>query len=77
MASVVREARVAAPAARCWDALRAFAEHQPVTSIVNAIRDLLGRQPAGSGIWIAVGWCAGILVVAYVLADLSYRRKIS
>ena len=24
MASVVREARVAAPAARCWDALRAF-----------------------------------------------------
>jgi hypothetical protein len=24
MASIVREARIAAPAARCWDALRAF-----------------------------------------------------
>jgi ABC-2 type transport system permease protein len=57
--------------------VRAFAEHQPVTSIVNSIRDLLTGQPAGTGIWIALAWCAGILVVACVLATLSYRRRIS
>jgi ABC-2 type transport system permease protein len=34
--------------------VRAFAENQPVTSIVNAIRDLLTQQPVGSEIWIAL-----------------------
>jgi ABC-2 type transport system permease protein len=57
--------------------VRAFAEHQPVTSIVNAIRDLFTRQPAGTGIWTALAWCAGILVVAYIFADISHRRRIS
>ena len=57
--------------------VRAFAENQPVTSIVNTIRDLYAQQPVGTDIWIALGWCAGILVVAYLLADLSYRRRIS
>jgi ABC-2 type transport system permease protein len=57
--------------------VRAFAEHQPVTSIVNAIRDLFARQPVGTGIWTALAWCAGILVVAYVFANIAYRRKIS
>jgi ABC-2 type transport system permease protein len=57
--------------------VRAFAEHQPVTSIVNAIRDLFARQPVGTGIWTALAWCAGILVVAYVFAVIAYRRKIS
>jgi ABC-2 type transport system permease protein len=57
--------------------VRAFAEHQPVTSIVNAIRDLLAQQPAGPGIWTALAWCAGILVVAYILANITYRRRIS
>jgi ABC-2 type transport system permease protein len=57
--------------------VRAFAEHQPVTSIVNAIRDLFTRQPVGDGIWTAIAWCAGILVVAYMVASISYRRRIS
>jgi ABC-2 type transport system permease protein len=57
--------------------VRAFAEHQPVTSIVNAIRDLFAQQPVGNDIWVALGWCAGILVVAYGFAMLTYRRKIS
>ena len=57
--------------------VRAFAEHQPPTSIVNAIRDLLTRQPVGTGIWTAQARCAGILVVAYIFANTSYRRRIS
>src|ERR1700733_4155615 len=57
--------------------VRAFAEHQPVTSIVNTIRHLFTGQPVGSGVWTALAWCVGILVVAYVLANVVYRRKIS
>ncbi|GLW12719.1 hypothetical protein Misp01_78470 [Microtetraspora sp. NBRC 13810] len=57
--------------------MRAFAENQPVTSIVNAIRDLFTRQPVGTDIWIALAWCVGILVVAYAFAMNTYRRKIS
>src|SRR3981189_869630 len=57
--------------------VRAFAEHQPVTSIVNAIRDLFTQQPVGTDIWIALAWCVGILIVAYTFAMATYRRKIS
>jgi ABC-2 type transport system permease protein len=57
--------------------VRAFAEHQPVTSIVNAIRDLFTGQPVGTGIWTALAWCVGVLVVAYIFANISYRRRIS
>ncbi|MET7974743.1 ABC transporter permease [Streptomyces mirabilis] len=57
--------------------VRWFAEHQPVTPIVNTIRDLFARQPVGDDIWIALVWCVGILVVAYVFAMVTYRRKIA
>jgi ABC-2 type transport system permease protein len=57
--------------------VRAFAEHQPVTSIVNAIRDLFTQQPVSSDLWVALGWCVGILIVAYALAMAIYHRKIA
>ncbi|MFI7418602.1 ABC transporter permease [Nonomuraea sp. NPDC049684] len=57
--------------------VRVFAENQPVTSIVNAVRALFAEQPVGNDIWIALAWCVGILVVAYVFAMNTYRRKIS
>ena len=57
--------------------VRWFAEHQPVTSIVNSIRDLFAGQPVGSNIWVALAWCVGILIVAYIFAMAIYRRKIS
>jgi ABC-2 type transport system permease protein len=59
------------------DAVRAFAENQPVTTIVNAIRDLLTQQPVGTDIWIALAWLVGILIVAYTFAMVTYRRKIA
>ena len=57
--------------------VRAFAENQPVTSIVNTIRELFAGQPVSSDIWVALAWCLGILVVAYVFAMITYHRKIS
>ena len=57
--------------------VRAFAENQPVTSIVNTIRDLFTQQPVSTDIWIALAWCLGILIVAYALAKVTYHRKIA
>jgi len=57
--------------------VRWFAENQPVTSIVNTIRDLFAGQSVSDDIWIALAWCLGILVVAYGFAMVTYRRKIA
>src|SRR5215469_9574482 len=51
------------PTASMPGPVRAFAENQPVTSIVNSIRALFAQQPVGGELWIALGWCLGILVV--------------
>jgi ABC-2 type transport system permease protein len=59
------------------DAVRFFADNQPVTAIVNTIQDLFAQRPVDSDIWLALGWCAGILVLAYLAAMAVYRRKVS
>jgi ABC-2 type transport system permease protein len=55
--------------------VRAFAENQPVTSIVDAIRALLSRKPVGNDIWIALAWCLGIMIVAYIFAMRVYKKR--
>jgi ABC-2 type transport system permease protein len=57
--------------------VRAFADNQPVTSIVNTIRDLFTHQPVSTSIWIALAWCLGVLIVAYALAMTVYHRKVA
>jgi ABC-2 type transport system permease protein len=57
--------------------VRVFAENQPVTSIVNTIQALFAQRPVGGDIWIALAWCVGILILAYVFAMAAYRRKIA
>ena len=52
-----------------------FAEHQPVTPIVDSVRALLAGQPVPDDLWIALAWVVGILVVAYVAASAVYRRR--
>ncbi|WP_391574937.1 ABC transporter permease [Cohnella sp.] len=56
-------------------AVRVFAENQPVTSIVETIRSLLSSQPVGNEIWVALAWCVGIMIVAYLFAVRAYNRK--
>jgi ABC-2 type transport system permease protein len=56
--------------------VRVFAENQPVTSIVDAIRALLSNQPVGNSLWIALAWCVGITVVAYFFALRAYKRRV-
>jgi ABC-2 type transport system permease protein len=57
-------------------AVRAFAENQPVTSIVESIRSLLSGQPVGNHLWVALAWCVGIMLVAYVFAMRAYKKRV-
>ncbi|MDR4533478.1 ABC transporter permease [Glutamicibacter sp. PS] len=52
-----------------------FADHQPVTAIVNSIRSLFDQQPVGQELGYAIVWLVGILLVAYLAATALYRRK--
>ena len=56
--------------------VRVFAENQPVTSIVDAIRALLANQPVGNHIWIALAWCVRITLVAYLFAMRVYKKRV-
>jgi ABC-2 type transport system permease protein len=56
--------------------VRVFAENQPVTAIVNTIRALLSGQPVSDDIWVALAWCVGILVVAYIFAMRAYKKRV-
>jgi ABC-2 type transport system permease protein len=55
--------------------LRGFAEHQPMTPVVETMRSLLVSGTAGPQIWPAMGWILGILVVSYLLSVTVYKRK--
>jgi ABC-2 type transport system permease protein len=56
--------------------VRAFAQNQPVTAIVETIRALLAGQPVTQEIWVALAWCVGILIVAYIFAMRAYKKRV-
>lgn len=58
-------------------AVRAFAENQPLTPIIESLRALLLDQPIGNNLWIAIAWCIGILIFSYLLAVRIYKAKMS
>jgi ABC-2 type transport system permease protein len=55
--------------------LKAFAENQPITHVIEAIRALILDRPMGNHGWLAVIWCVGILIVAVPFASYLFRRK--
>jgi ABC-2 type transport system permease protein len=56
-------------------ALRWVAEHQPVTPIVDTLRDLTLGAHVGSEALVALAWCAGGALVGRVGAGLLFRRR--
>ncbi|MFS0734338.1 ABC transporter permease [Microbacterium sp. 1P10UB] len=64
------------PTATMPGPVRWFAENQPVTSIVDSIRALLAGRPVGDDLWVALAWCLGILIVAFVAAMTIHRRRL-
>ncbi len=57
--------------------LRAFAEHQPLTPIIETIRGLLMGTELGAQPWWALGWCVVILAGGYVWGRWLFPRRIS
>jgi len=65
------------PTAGMSGGVKWFAVHQPVTSIVNTLRNLYAERPLGNDVWTALAWCIGLLVVAYALGVRTYQRKLA
>jgi ABC-2 type transport system permease protein len=55
--------------------LHGFAEHQPVTPVIESLRGLLLDQPVGNTPWIALGWCAALLALAVTASGALFRRR--
>ena len=57
--------------------LQAFAEHQPITRMVDAVRALFLGTPSDNDIWLAVLWTLGIALVFGALAIWRFRKAMS
>lgn len=57
--------------------IHGFAEHQPLTPVIESVRGLLLDLPVGASPWLAVAWCTGILTVALAAASFLFRRRTS
>jgi ABC-2 type transport system permease protein len=54
--------------------LRHFAEHQPFTPMIAALRALVAGAPVGSDGWLAVGWCVLIGVVGFLWSKHLFTK---
>jgi ABC-2 type transport system permease protein/oleandomycin transport system permease protein len=64
--------------------LRAFADNQPITHAVDAVRGLMLNLPPGTldrpvahSVWLAFAWLGGLVVVFVPLAVRLYRRSVT
>ncbi|WP_308637193.1 ABC transporter permease [Paenibacillus silvisoli] len=55
--------------------LQGFADHQPITPVIETIRGLLAGAPIGDNGWWAVAWCAAILILSLIWCSIAFRRK--
>ena len=58
-------------------AVQAFAEVNPISTIVDATRALFVNGPAGNDVWAAFAWCLGLIALFAVLSVYKYRRAVS
>jgi ABC-2 type transport system permease protein len=57
--------------------LQGFAEHQPITPVVETVRGLLLGTPVDGHAWTALAWCAGILAASVAASGALFRRRTS
>ncbi|UTM38746.1 ABC transporter permease [Rhodococcus pyridinivorans] len=55
--------------------LRGFAEHQPVTPVIETVRGLLTGTGIGSSAIVAIGWCAAFTAIGLVAATALFRQR--
>lgn len=57
--------------------LRAFAQHQPVTHVIEAIRALMNDMPVSDHALLSVIWCVAISAIAIPVSAILFRRHVS
>jgi ABC-2 type transport system permease protein len=62
------------PPAAMSGAVRAFAQHEPFTPIIDTLRGLLLGTPVGSSGLLAVSWCVGLALLGYLWSWALFRR---
>ena len=55
--------------------LKAFAENQPITQVIEAVRSLMLGTPVGNHVWLAIAWCIGVMIVAIPVATYLFKRR--
>jgi ABC transporter DrrB family efflux protein len=59
------------------EALQWFAENNPFTTVVDAMRALWVGYPAGNDVWGAFAWSIGMTILFAVLSVRRYRRAVT
>jgi ABC transporter DrrB family efflux protein len=54
--------------------LQAFANNQPVTQVINAMRAMALGGPIAADLWKSIAWLAGVFIVFAPLAVRAYKR---
>ncbi|MBT2668798.1 ABC transporter permease [Bacillus sp. ISL-4] len=54
--------------------IRIFAENQPMTPIIQTIRNLLDSQSVGNDLWVSFGWMVLIILISYIFGLKVYRK---
>ncbi|MER7417555.1 ABC transporter permease [Micromonospora peucetia] len=57
--------------------IRGFADHQPITPVIETLRALLLGTPTGTAPALAVAWYLGILAVSVLMAAVLFRRRVA
>jgi len=63
------------PAEKMGPGVRQFAEYQPFTPIIEALRGLLNGAPSASTVIVALAWCVGIALVGYLWASATFKKR--
>ncbi|MFH9818951.1 ABC transporter permease [Streptomyces sp. NPDC017230] len=63
------------PADTMGAGVRQFAEYQPFTPVIEALRGLLTGNPSSGDTFAALAWCAGFAVLGYVWAVSTFKKR--
>jgi ABC-2 type transport system permease protein len=55
--------------------IHGFAEHQPFTPLIEALRGFLLDAPVGTSAWTALAWCTGILAVSIAASGHLFKHR--
>ncbi|GAB3829420.1 ABC transporter permease [Kribbella italica] len=63
------------PADKMGPGIKQFAQYQPFTPIIEALRGFLNGTPQTSDVLTALAWCFGIALVGYLWASATFKKR--